>query len=159
MINTLGTGYLNCLYAYRRKSASPVLNVLRYSEMCHCVIGWVVPDISEDHSASPSKVKQSKIWTWTPCSLKKDTLCSLKRLWPTQPRPLHHIPEDLNPQQLQCENLNFAGHTKCSLTFIRSSRRNSLWTFSLRGLSSCGFKVNNSWMAALNVTRLKLEYI
>jgi hypothetical protein len=30
-INTLGTGYLNCLYAYKRKSASPVLNVLRYS--------------------------------------------------------------------------------------------------------------------------------
>jgi hypothetical protein len=27
-INTLGTGYLNCLYAYKRKSASPVLNVL-----------------------------------------------------------------------------------------------------------------------------------
>jgi hypothetical protein len=26
--NTLGTGYLNCLYAYKRKSASPVLNVL-----------------------------------------------------------------------------------------------------------------------------------
>jgi hypothetical protein len=24
----LGTGYLNCLYAYKRKSASPVLNVL-----------------------------------------------------------------------------------------------------------------------------------
>jgi hypothetical protein len=28
-INTLGTGYLNCLYAYKRKSASPVLNVLK----------------------------------------------------------------------------------------------------------------------------------
>jgi hypothetical protein len=28
--NTLGTGYLNCLYVYKRKSASPVLNVLRY---------------------------------------------------------------------------------------------------------------------------------
>jgi hypothetical protein len=27
-LNTLGTGYLNCLYAYKRKSASPVLNVL-----------------------------------------------------------------------------------------------------------------------------------
>jgi hypothetical protein len=27
-INTLGTGYLNCLYAYKRKFASPVLNVL-----------------------------------------------------------------------------------------------------------------------------------
>jgi hypothetical protein len=26
--NTLGTGYLNCLYAYKCKSASPVLNVL-----------------------------------------------------------------------------------------------------------------------------------
>jgi len=26
--NTLGTGYLNCLYAYKRKFASPVLNVL-----------------------------------------------------------------------------------------------------------------------------------
>lgn len=90
---------------------------------------------------------------------KKNTQCSLKRLWPTQPRTLYHIPEDLNPQQLQCENPNFTGQTKCSLTFIRSSRRNSLWTFSLRGLSSCGFKVNNSWMAALNVTRLKLEYI
>jgi hypothetical protein len=29
LLNTLGTGYLNCLYAYKRKSASPVLNVLR----------------------------------------------------------------------------------------------------------------------------------
>jgi hypothetical protein len=29
-INTLGTGYLNCLYAYKRKFASPVLNVLRW---------------------------------------------------------------------------------------------------------------------------------
>jgi hypothetical protein len=29
-INTLGTGYLNCLYAYKRKSASPVLNVLKW---------------------------------------------------------------------------------------------------------------------------------
>jgi hypothetical protein len=28
LLNTLGTGYLNCLYAYKRKSASPVLNVL-----------------------------------------------------------------------------------------------------------------------------------
>jgi hypothetical protein len=28
-LNTLGTRYLNCLYAYKRKSASPVLNVLR----------------------------------------------------------------------------------------------------------------------------------
>jgi hypothetical protein len=28
-VNTLGTRYLNCLYAYKRKSASPVLNVLR----------------------------------------------------------------------------------------------------------------------------------
>jgi hypothetical protein len=27
-LNTLGTGYLNCLYAYKRKFASPVLNVL-----------------------------------------------------------------------------------------------------------------------------------
>jgi hypothetical protein len=27
-LKTLGTGYLNCLYAYKRKSASPVLNVL-----------------------------------------------------------------------------------------------------------------------------------
>jgi uncharacterized membrane protein len=27
-LNTLGTGYLNCLYAYKRKSASPLLNVL-----------------------------------------------------------------------------------------------------------------------------------
>jgi hypothetical protein len=27
-VNTLGTGYLNCLYAYKHKSASPVLNVL-----------------------------------------------------------------------------------------------------------------------------------
>jgi hypothetical protein len=31
-INTLGTGYLNCLYAYKHKSASPVLNVL----ISHC---------------------------------------------------------------------------------------------------------------------------
>jgi hypothetical protein len=30
--NTLGTGYLNCLYAYKRKSASPVLNVLSDTE-------------------------------------------------------------------------------------------------------------------------------
>jgi hypothetical protein len=29
--DTLGTGYLNCLYAYKRKSASPVLNVLKMS--------------------------------------------------------------------------------------------------------------------------------
>jgi hypothetical protein len=29
VVNTLGTGYLNCLYAYKRKSASPVLNVLK----------------------------------------------------------------------------------------------------------------------------------
>jgi hypothetical protein len=28
-LNTLGTGYLNCLYAYKRKFASPVLNVLK----------------------------------------------------------------------------------------------------------------------------------
>jgi hypothetical protein len=28
VLNTLGTGYLNCLYAYKRKSASPVLNAL-----------------------------------------------------------------------------------------------------------------------------------
>jgi hypothetical protein len=28
VVNTLGTGYLNCLYAYKRKSTSPVLNVL-----------------------------------------------------------------------------------------------------------------------------------
>jgi hypothetical protein len=31
VLNTLGTGYLNCLYAYKRKSASPVLNVLNYT--------------------------------------------------------------------------------------------------------------------------------
>jgi hypothetical protein len=31
VFNTLGTGYLNCLYAYKRKSASPVLNVLNFS--------------------------------------------------------------------------------------------------------------------------------
>jgi hypothetical protein len=29
-VNTLGTGYLNCLYAYKCKSASSVLNVLRF---------------------------------------------------------------------------------------------------------------------------------
>jgi hypothetical protein len=28
-VNTLGTRYLNCLYAYKRKSASSVLNVLK----------------------------------------------------------------------------------------------------------------------------------
>jgi hypothetical protein len=32
-VNTLGTGYLNCLYAYKRKSASPVLNVLSGSNI------------------------------------------------------------------------------------------------------------------------------
>jgi hypothetical protein len=51
---------------------------------------------------SSSKVKQSKICTSTPCPLKKDTLCSLKCLGPTQSRKQHHVPEDLNPQQLQC---------------------------------------------------------
>jgi hypothetical protein len=35
-LNTLGTGYLNCLYAYKRKSASPVLNVLT-SLQAHCL--------------------------------------------------------------------------------------------------------------------------
>ena len=108
---------------------------------------------------SSLNVKQSTIWTWTPCPLTKDTLRSLKWLGPTHPKKEHHITDDLNPQQLQCENLNFSGHTKCSLTFIRSSRHNSLWTFSLRGLSSSGFKVSNSWMAALKVTRLKLQHI
>ena len=121
----------------------------RYSGICHCVIGWVGPHISKDHSAFIFKGQ----------AVRNLYLCSSKRLGPTHSRKQHHIPGDLNHQQLQCENLNFVGHTKCSLTFIRSSRRNSLWTFSLRGLSSCGFKVNNSWMAALNVTRLKLEYI
>jgi hypothetical protein len=32
LFNTLGTGYLNCLYAYKRKSVSPVLNVLKYTD-------------------------------------------------------------------------------------------------------------------------------
>jgi hypothetical protein len=36
-VNTLGTGYLNCLYAYKRKSASPILNVLN----CIAILSWL----------------------------------------------------------------------------------------------------------------------
>jgi hypothetical protein len=41
-LNTLGTGYLNYLYAYKRKSASPVLNVLStyiLVDTCLVVVG------------------------------------------------------------------------------------------------------------------------
>jgi hypothetical protein len=45
-INTLGTGYLNCLYAYKCKSASPVLNVLSFVSSPSHLLRWCMHDVA-----------------------------------------------------------------------------------------------------------------
>jgi hypothetical protein len=63
-LNTLGTGYLNYLYAYKRKSASPVLNVLSrntYTEVLFTVHVTVC--------VTQKKREHDKLVKWQLCGL------------------------------------------------------------------------------------------
>ena len=65
--------------------------------MLYCVNGWVVPRILKNHVVFICSSKSP----WSPYT----TTQSFKAQWITYPTTQCHIPEDLNPQQRQCENL------------------------------------------------------
>jgi hypothetical protein len=74
-LNTLGTGYLNCLYAYKRKSASPVLNVLIIpSALKVCITSSHYPWYCNTclyKSVNQLSIEMDNGWAWwfVPCEM------------------------------------------------------------------------------------------
>ena len=74
----------------------------------HCVVGWVVPDVSKDCTAFIFKGQQSSSFFLDRLTPKKEAERSYEMPWNTNPTTPRHLPRRLNPQQRRC------GKVKCS---------------------------------------------
>lgn len=73
---------------------------LKSSEMWHCVIGWVIKNVSKFVIPPHSGVKQSKK---TAQPLKTNTLQTFELSKTDEPKTEHHKPNDLTLPPYQCD--------------------------------------------------------